>query len=195
MDENENRLTDHNYDGIQEYDNALPNWWLATFIGTVIFGSIYWLHYSFGGGPTLQDEFKQEMEQIEHAQSASQNGVHAHNHGTDESEEELVKKLNSAGVLASGKAVFDSKCASCHGDKLQGLIGPNLVDEYWIHGKGRITDIMSVVSQGVPEKGMPMWSSMLKEEEIESVSVFIKSHQGDKPASPKAPQGEKVANN
>jgi len=187
MSEDNNRLTDHSYDGIQEYDNPMPTWWLATFIGTVIFGSLYWLHYEVAGGPTLQDELNADLEKIE--------AVHLTNNNTAESEEELLEGLNSREVLANGKIVFQSKCASCHGNELQGIVGPNLVDDYWIHGKGRITEIHNVVVKGIPDKGMPTWENILSPDDLKSVTAFIVSQHGTNPANPKAPQGDKVVNN
>jgi len=192
MSKDENRLKDHSYDGIQEYDNNLPLWWLATFIGTVIFAFIYWLHYEFAGGPNLQAELKMEMDQLhESAEGHSQSGGGS----VAASEEELLKLMSTPEIVANGKLAFKAKCASCHGEELQGIIGPNLVDEYWIHGQGKLAQIQGIVSQGVPEKGMPAWAAMLKEDEIESIVAFIGSQKGTKPANPKAPQGEKVANN
>ena len=192
MDENKSKLTDHDYDGIQEYDNALPTWWVATFIGTVIFGSIYWLHYTVGGGPTLQDELKTDLTKM---QVSAPSQSRPNSRSASENEEELMKLLKSNDVVMAGKALFQAKCASCHGNELQGIIGPNLVDDYWIHGKGHVSEIYSVVTEGVPEKGMPTWGAMLTDEEIKSVSVFVASQRGTKPANPKPPQGDKVANN
>ncbi len=175
-------LTGHNYDGIEEYDNPLPIWWLATFIGTVIFSFIYWMHYEISDGPTLVDELQIEMAKIEKL-----------NGGTSlptESEEVLQLLLNSKEVLATGKAAYEAKCAVCHGAELQGIIGPNLVDEYWIHGKGKLADISNVIKKGVLDKGMPGWESMMKADEISSVVAFIGKQTGSNPQNPKAPQGD-----
>lgn len=192
MSSNKDNLTDHDYDGIQEYDNNLPAWWLATFIGTIIFGFVYWIHYEFGGGPDLQAEYKAEMEQL-HEKGEGESG--GHKAVASASEEELLKLMATPDVVAKGKLSFKEKCASCHGEELQGIIGPNLVDEYWIHGNGKLSQIQTTVTQGVPEKGMPSWGAMLKEDEIESIVAYIGSQRGTKPANPKAPQGEKVVNN
>lgn len=188
----EDKLTGHEYDGIQEYDNKLPIWWLATFIGTVIFAFIYWIHYEFAGGPDLQAELKVEMEELQQRSGGSAQGQAA---VASASEDDFLKMMTNAEIIEKGKLSFAGKCAACHGDNLQGLIGPNLVDEYWIHGKGKLTDIQTVVAQGVPEKGMPAWAAMLKNDEIESIVAYIGSLKGSKPANPKAPQGEKVVNN
>lgn len=189
----QDNLTGHEYDGIQEYDNKLPLWWLASFIATVIFAFIYWIHYEFAGGPNLQAELQVEMEDLQQKSGGQGQGASAA--APAASEEDLLKMMSNPEIVEKGKVTFKGKCASCHGDELQGLIGPNLVDEFWIHGKGKLADIQTVVSQGVPEKGMPSWAAMMKNDEIESVVVYIGSLKGSKPANPKAPQGEKVVNN
>jgi cytochrome c oxidase cbb3-type subunit 3 len=186
-DDHENApLLEHNYDGIQEYDNPLPLWWLCTFIGTVIFAFIYYIHYEVAGGPTLQDELKVSMEEI--AVIAAGN----HFDRKLESEVELIEKMKSPENLISGKGVFEGKCVACHGEKGQGIIGPNLTDHFWIHGKGQRTDIIAVIRNGVNDKGMPAWQTMLKADEIISVAAYVYSLRGTNPTQAKAPQGEEV---
>lgn len=172
----------HDYDGIQEYDNPLPMWWLITFFGAIIFGYIYWLHYESGAGPTLRQEFEADMKKME-----------ANKPKRQDSGEALAKLAGDSGARAAGGAVFKSKCAVCHGPELQGGIGPNLTDDFWLHGKGTLPDIVEVVSTGVLDKGMPSWSTQLSADEINSVAVFVASARGSNPPNPKAPQGEKVA--
>lgn len=184
--DNEVPILEHSHDGIQEYDNPLPAWWLWTFLGTIIFAFLYWIHYEFGGGMTLQQELAQDLKQIE--------SLKASNPGAQDSEEDLQKLLGVAAVVTQGKDVFIAKCAACHGMDLQGTIGPNLTDDYWIHGKGKLADIAHVVRAGVLDKGMPAWDTQLKKEEVQAVVVFVASKHGSKPANPKAPQGEKVEN-
>jgi cytochrome c oxidase cbb3-type subunit 3 len=95
-------LMDHDYDGIQEYDNPLPNWWLWGFFGTIIFGFIYLMHYTVGSGPTLQEELQVSMSHIE--------GLSAQGPKSDESEEELSQMMGKQGVVpfAMGKMGRDS---------------------------------------------------------------------------------------
>ena len=93
---------------------------------------------------------------------------------------------------AAGKLVFDAKCAVCHAPDGGGLIGPNMTDNYWLHGKGTLNDMYNVIVDGVPEKGMIAWGPLLTEDEIRAVTVYLKTLQGTTPASPKAPQGEPV---
>lgn len=189
MNDKNDNLTNHDYDGIQEYDNPLPHWWLMIFLGTIIFSFIYWIHYEFGGGSHQLVELKNDLAMIE---AKSQKEAGQAEATRIESEDDLKKLVSDATVVTQGKGLYQGKCAACHGQELQGAIGPNLVDDYWIHGKGRLADIIKVVRQGVLDKGMPAWEAMLKEEEIKSVVAFIGSQQGSTPANPKPPQGEKV---
>lgn len=178
------QLTGHEYDGIREYDNPLPNWWLMTFFGTVIFAFIYWLHYEVGGGPSLKAELNQAMLALQaHKQQAVVKEL---------SEADLETMLKDPQMAAAGALAFTGKCAACHGPELQGGIGPNLTDAFWLHGKGTREDIMHTIQKGVPDKGMPPWESMLSQNEILSLTALIVSKQDTNPAGAKPPQGEKV---
>lgn len=178
-------LKDHAYDGIQEYDNPLPAWWLATFFITIIFGFLYWIHYEFSGGVGQYDELKMDLAQYESLKQKN-------NPPTTESEEDLMKLVAVAETLKEGGSIYTSRCAACHGPELGGLIGPNLVDDYWIHGQGKFLDISSVVAKGVLEKGMPNWDGQLSGKEINAVTAFVLSKKGSNPANAKPPQGAKV---
>lgn len=178
-------LTNHDYDGIQEYDNPLPTWWLTTFFATIIFAFIYFLHYQFGGGETLTQELDVAMKNLE--QAAVQ-----HAPAQTESEDILTETMKDPKLASLGATAFETKCASCHGPKLEGLIGPNLVDNFWIHGKGTRMDILTTIRKGVPEKGMPPWESLLSKDEVYGLTAYIVSKKGSTPENAKAPQGEEV---
>lgn len=175
----------HEYDGIIEHDNPLPTWWLWTFFLTIIFGSLYFLHYQFGGGITLQDELAIHMTALEKEKATMQASAPAE---TEDSLKEAFDKLDAN----AGAAIFAGKCAACHGQELQGLIGPNLTDHFWIHGKGTRMDIVKVIREGAADKGMPPWGPVLKREELYSVTKYIMSKLDSKPAGAKPPQGEEV---
>jgi cytochrome c oxidase cbb3-type subunit 3 len=177
---NEPQLTEHAYDGIEEYDNPLPNWWLATFFVTIIFAALYYIHYTVGGGLTQAQELERDLQSL--PKVAAQ----------DFNEADLEKLMAAGGIVEKGKAVYAGKCAACHGPDGQGLIGPNLTDKFWLHGHGKRADLMKVISEGVPDKGMPTWSTMISSDEILQVASFVHSLQGTKPANPKPPQGEEV---
>lgn len=187
MSEDKNLIEGHDYDGIQECDYPLPNWWLFTFLATIMFGYLYYLHYASDSGQTIADELKVDMALVETAQKAHR--------PAGDSEDELKKLLASAPALEEGKAVFISKCSACHGVELQGLIGPNLTDDFWIHGKGTLAGIATVIRQGVLDKGMPPWDGQLKDLEIKSVVAYVASRRGSNPKNAKAPQGEQIVGN
>lgn len=182
----DNKEKFHEYDGIIEHDNPLPTWWLWTFFLTIIFAFLYFIHYQVGNGPSLALELKEGMDQIEKQQAATMAA------SPMETEDSLKAAFEKDGVLNVGKAIFEGKCSACHGQQLQGMIGPNLTDKYWIHGKGTRIDIVKVVRDGVAEKGMPPWGPVLKKEEVYGVSAYILSKQGSNPPAAKEPQGELV---
>lgn len=186
MSQDDEKLLDHNYDGIQELDNPLPSWWLASFLVAIIFSFFYWIHYEFSGGQTQWQELEHDLAMIEQAKK---------NRPVKEVNDDDVKQLlASAVVLKEGQEVYVSKCGACHGPELQGMIGPNLTDEYWLHGNGRFRDLVHVIRVGVLEKGMPAWGEQLKENELQSVATYITQKYGSNPPNAKGPQGEKVGN-
>lgn len=174
----------HSYDGITEYDNPLPTWWLWTFFLTIIFSSMYFLHYVVGSGPSLQDELKVAMQELEANKAPAPALL--------ETEESLTESMQGSGINEMGHAIYTGKCAACHGADLQGLIGPNLTDKYWVHGKATRTDILKVIREGIPDKGMPPWGTALKNEDLYAVTAYIISRKNSNPANPKAAQGEAV---
>jgi len=182
----EGEILDHSYDGIQEFDNPLPNWWLATFYITIVFAFLYVGYYHFGPGPSLDQELATGLEMIKAQEAANQKSA------APLTDEVLAAAFADPSVRESGKKIFVEKCLACHGASGEGGIGPNLTDAYWIHGNGGLAALVKVVSEGVADKGMPPWSALLKQAEIVAVASHAKGLQGTKPANPKAPQGELV---
>ncbi|MFN4081532.1 MAG: cbb3-type cytochrome c oxidase N-terminal domain-containing protein [Saprospiraceae bacterium] len=175
----------HNYDGIRELDNSLPPWWVNMFIITIICGAIYMFYYHFGGGGPLQaEEYEREMEkakkEIAIALAGKANAV----------DESNVTLITDALALGEGELIFKNSCAACHGAQGEGnAVGPNLTDEYWLHGGG-IQNVFKTIKYGVPEKGMISWQSQLKAADMQKVASYILSLQGTNPPNAKDPQGE-----
>lgn len=184
LEEEKDQVMDHEYDGIAELDNPTPAWFMGLFYGTIVFGVVYLaIYHVFGIGPDQEQEYVKEMvlaEKETQAYLASQaNNVDEHNVEQDKSPE----------TIAAGNAIFQANCAVCHGNAGQGGIGPNLTDDYWIHG-GDIKSVFKTVKYGVPAKGMVPWQSQLSPSQIAEVSNFILTLRGTTPPDPKAPEGE-----
>ncbi len=163
----EDQLRHHSFDGIQEYDKRLPNWWLMTLYGAIIFWLGYWSYFEwFHVGLTDQQQVQQAMARIEADRLASAPA-------TDDASFWAMSR-NQVFVDA-GRATFNTLCASCHTDKLTGAIGPNLVDRLWIHG-GKPTEIYAIVDKGVLAKGMPPWGPVIGAKKTAEVTAYILSY-------------------
>lgn len=185
MEEEKNLVIDHSYDGITELNNPVPAWFNILFLATVIFAVSYLFYYGVSGyGDTQDKEYAKEMAQAEIDKTAflatSANTI----------DENSVKLDNTPVILQEGKSIFAQNCAVCHGDKGQGIIGPNLTDDYWLHGGG-IHNVFKTIKYGVPEKGMISWEKNLDPKKMSAVANFILSLHGTNPPGAKAPQGEK----
>lgn len=173
----------HDFDGIQEYDNDLPPWWKTMFYVSIVFAVGYMLHYHvFRTGALQTEEYEMEMEQA---------ALFAAKNADDPNAVTNYEALTDAAALESGKSVFAANCAACHGQEGQGTVGPNLTDEYWLHG-GDVNDIFKTIKYGVPAKGMVPWQGKLTKDQMLEVSSYILSLQGSNPANAKEPQGEKM---
>lgn len=147
-------------DGIQEYDNPLPDWWVGLFWVTIIWSIGYLVHYHFIADRSPQAALAQE---IAEAEERWPEGLGAASAATFESSDEAI---------AAGLQVYQTNCVACHGVNLEGGIGPNLVDSEWIHG-GTTEDIIGVVNNGVIEKGMLAWGPILGAEAVNNVTAYV----------------------
>ncbi|MCF2876299.1 MULTISPECIES: cbb3-type cytochrome c oxidase N-terminal domain-containing protein [unclassified Tenacibaculum] len=186
VEEEEEIILDHNYDGIKELDNNLPPWWLYMFYATIIFGCVYLVRYHMLGADNQEMEYVQSVEQAKRElaafRSTSKEAV---------IDAETVTVLTSESDLNRGKAVYNLNCAACHIADGGGGIGPNLTDEYWILGGGIKNVFNTITNGGRDGKGMVAWGKTLKPKDIQKVASYILKFQGTTPAKPKAPQGEK----
>lgn len=183
MSEEKNLEIPHEYDGIKELNNPIPAWFNVLFYGTIIFGIGYLYYYHIGGhGERQDDEYKTEMAK---AEIQKQKFLSKSTASVDEN----TVKIDET-QIALGKTLYEANCMACHGMEGEGSVGPNLVDEYWIHG-GSIKDIFKVIKYGVPEKGMVSWEKNMSANNISAISNYIVSIRGTKPANAKEPQGEK----
>ncbi len=186
LSEEKDIMIDHDFDGIKELDNPIPMWFNGMFYASIVFAVIYLLVYHvFGWGLNQDQEYEREMARAEAARqeylAQSANNV----------DENTVQVDASANVIQAGSAIFSLNCAVCHGANGEGGIGPNLVDEFWIHG-GEIEDVFKVVKYGVLDKGMVPWEQSLTPMQIAEVSNYILTLRGTNPSNQKEPQGVKV---
>lgn len=175
----------HDYDGIRELDNNLPPWWKYGFYVSIVFAFLYIGYYHIFNDWSSLGEYEVAMaehEEIRSAYLARQ---------ADMVNEETVTVLADASALTAGKKIFQANCVACHAaDGGGNAIGPNLTDEYWLHG-GSVNNVFTTIKYGVIEKGMTPWQDLLKPVEMQQVASYILSElQGSTPAAPKAPQGE-----
>lgn len=183
IEKEEDILFDHEYDGIRELDNSLPPWWVAMFYITIGIAVIYMGYYHvIGAGPSSKEEYEMEMEQ---AHEKVQAYLASQANQVDESNVTVTFDEND---LAMGKTLYDVNCAACHGLLGEGGVGPNMTDEYWLHG-GSVKDVFKTIKYGVPEKGMISWKSQMRAVDMQNVASYILSLQGTNPPNAKEPQG------
>ena len=167
----EDSLRPHIFDGIQEYDKRLPNWWLYTLYITIVFWVGYWGYYEwFRVGPSSEHSINTAMAAID-AQRLNVAKL---------DDESLWKMSRNPAFVDAGKAIFDANCVACHLPSLRGktespvAIGPDLTDTLWVHG-GKPTQVHELINKGVLTKGMPAWGPVLGAKKISDVTAYILS--------------------
>lgn len=195
--ESRDQILDHgnDYDGIKEYDNPLPTWFLYMFYGCVVFAFLYsgyyfgktWAIAQFSGkGSNLAWSgavLKAEQVAMERAQAEAPFHEPV---GAD-----LAAFAKNPGNISRGEALFKANCVACHGEHGQGVLGPNLVDAYWLHGN-KPEDIVRTIEHGWVEKGMPAWRPSLGAQKVHWLVAYVLSIKGKSVDNPKAPQGDKL---
>jgi cytochrome c oxidase cbb3-type subunit 3 len=181
------KLLEHEYDGIREYDNPLPGWWKGLFILSIAFAAVYLYWYHLGGpGKTIHQEFDADWKQYQAWKAAADKDA-----AIEVSEDLLAAWARDGAVLTAGHDIFVKNCVGCHKDDASGQIGPNLTDDAQIHGHTRM-DLYSTIRDGVPDKGMVTWSQTMTPRQIATVAAYVSTLRGHPVAGGKEPQGEKV---
>ena len=176
-------LLDHDYDGIKELDNALPPWWKYGFYITILVAVFYLLKFEVwhtGQNPT--EEYAAEM-------TEGKASVDAYLASAKENVDENSVTIADAIGVAAGKELFNKTCIACHMADGGGGVGPNLTDDYWIHG-GDMKQVFKTLKYGWPDKGMQAWASTYSPVQLQQLASYVKSLKGNKAANPKAPQGD-----
>jgi len=178
------RLMDHSYDGIQEYDNPTPAWWHMIFIATILFSVVYLIHYEFDPHtPTIQERHAA-------AEVAELKRLFADVGQLEPDEATLVTLVDEEKWSRVGSGIFAGNCASCHGSKGEGLVGPNLTDEFYKNVK-TVTDVHTVIVEGAANGAMPAWQNRLHPNEAVLVASYVVSLRGQNLAG-RAPEGERI---
>lgn len=182
----EDRLLDHQYDEIQEFDNPTPGWWTWIFVASIVWGALYFFNVipGIGSGKGREANYNQEMAaaKLKYGDAQAPKGASVADAAT------VLASLHDPAALAAGKELFTTNCVSCHRPDLGGQIGPNLTDDFWIHGN-KPQEILATITNGVPDKGMPTWSASLKPEQLAKVAAYVISMHDTHPQTPKEPQG------
>jgi cytochrome c oxidase cbb3-type subunit 3 len=188
LSEEKDLVMEHEFDGITELNNPTPRWFMVLFFSSILFAVVYLFNYEvFGFGQNQEQEYKSELEQAEMDKVAFlSNPVNAKAAVNENS----IALSKDAAVIKSGAALFANRCTPCHGEHAQGIVGPNLTDEFWLHG-GTVHDVFKTIKYGVPEKGMIAWEKSLSAQQISDLTNYVLSLQGSHPAGAKAAQGEK----
>lgn len=175
-------LLDHEYDGIRELDNKLPRWWVWLFNLSIVFAVLYFGYYHvLGKGRLMEAQYAEEMRVGEQIKARAVEEF--------ESRMTTLQPSSDPAVLAEGKETYATLCAPCHRPDGGGLVGPNLTDDYWIHG-GEFVDNLRTIWNGVPSKGMVTWRGVLKPSTIHAVGSYIYTLRGTQPPNPKPPENQ-----
>ncbi|MET3875274.1 cbb3-type cytochrome c oxidase N-terminal domain-containing protein [Chitinophaga sp. OAE865] len=175
----------HNFDGIHELNNPTPPWWKWGFIFTVCFGVVYFWRTEISHSAPSQLEELAAAEKM--AAIAKQEYLKKAANNIDENN---VTMLTDPADIAAGQKIFISNCAPCHGPQGQGVVGPNLTDDYWLHG-GKLNEVFKTIKYGVADKGMKSWQEDFSPKQLAQVACYIKTLYGTNPPNAKEPQGQK----
>jgi len=177
-------VMDHQYDGIQEYDNPTPGWWFLIFAISFIWACGYWVRYEMNTtAPTAVGDWEEEVAEVNKVVFAKLGNLKP-------DQETMLSLAGDSDWMRVGESLFRSNCIACHGRQGQGDVGPNLTDDSYKNIKV-ITDIPRVIREGANNQAMPAWRARLNENEIILVGSYVASLRG-KNVTGRAPEGEVI---
>lgn len=175
-------LTDHTYDGIQEFDNPLPGWWKWMFVGSIVFSVFYAMYFHIGApGRSVLDQYDTALAANTRLQFAEIGNLVG-------DEATLTRFMEKDSWRKVGQVVFKTNCISCHGRDGEGKVGPNLTDDVYKNVR-KIEDIVRVINKGASNGAMPAWENRLLENEIILAAVYVASLRDTNAPGGKAPEG------
>ncbi|PWV53939.1 cbb3-type cytochrome c oxidase N-terminal domain-containing protein [Chitinophaga sp. S165] len=173
----------HEYDGIRELNNPTPPWWRWSFYCSIVFAFVYIWRFQIAHSAPSQ------LEELAIAEADAKEAKEEYlKNAANNIDENNVTLLTAADDIAGGQKLFSTSCAPCHGAQGQGVVGPNLTDDYWLHG-GQVKAVFTTIKYGVPEKGMKSWKDDFSPKQLAMLTSYIKSIHGSNPPDPKEPQG------
>jgi cytochrome c oxidase cbb3-type subunit III len=179
-------LMTHSYDGIHEYDNPMPSWWITTFWVSIVFAAGYWVWFHVTGwGVTPDAHYQAELTKY-----AEQKELRDAADARDVNEEAIARNARDPKVVEKGKQIFAAKCVACHAEDGRGLIGPNLTDRFQLHGTTRM-DMFKTVRGGVQGTAMLAWGEQMPATDVVAVTTFVTTLRG-LDIQGKEPQGQPV---
>ena len=177
-------ITGHEYDGIQEYDNPTPGWWYLILNGSIAFSVLYVLVYH-SMVPSLAERHAA-------AEAHSLEVRFAELRELPEGEEKLVAIMAEQPWLDQGAAIFQASCTLCHGEQGEGLVGPNLTDEYFLNSDSLI-GMYDLIINGSENGAMPKrGGAPLKDEEVALVTAYVANLRGQNLEGPRGPEGVEI---
>jgi cytochrome c oxidase cbb3-type subunit 3 len=178
---------DHEYDGIQEFDNPTPGWWHAMFIGSVVFAVFYAMYWHGNpDAPTIHDRWRQ-------SQVAEFRRVFGAIGELQPDEPTILKMMGDEKMMAVAKSTFIANCAACHGRDGAGISGsacPNLTDDSW-KNVTKLADVLTVINKGANSGAMPAWENRLSQNERIIVAAYVASLRAN-PLPGRAAEGQAI---
>jgi cytochrome c oxidase cbb3-type subunit 3 len=180
----EPKLLAHDADGIREFDNPMPFWWSALFWGTFVYSVLYAGYYMIGVGPGVRADYDTALSDFYQEQAAKLGDLKP-------TVSTIRALMADPRMMQAAGGMYKANCATCHGPDGGGGTGPNLCDDSWLNVR-QVTDINTVLTNGVVSKGMPAWSPRFTEAQLTLLTAYVAHLRGTSPVTSKAAQGNAI---
>ncbi len=182
---NPNRLTEHDYDGIREYDNPTPGWWHAIFLASVVFSWFYFMFYEFSPMSSSERDIWSKTQVAEYKRLFGTLGDLKNDEAT------ILKLQGMPDMMQVALGMFETNCAQCHAKTGGGINGVNLTDDHYKNVK-KLTDVYAVITAGAANGAMPAWRTNFSENERVLLAAYVASMRGLDVVG-RGPEGEQIA--
>ncbi len=182
---NPNQLTEHDYDGIREYDNPTPGWWHAIFLASVVFSWFYFMFYEFSPMSSSERDIWSKTQVAEYKRLFGTLGDLKNDEAT------ILKLQGMPDMMQVALGMFETNCAQCHAKTGGGINGVNLTDDHYKNVK-KLTDVYAVITAGAANGAMPAWRTNFSENERVLLAAYVASMRGLDVVG-RGPEGEQIA--